>query len=185
MYARSNTRLHRPACPGADLRRVCHGRRGEKPFFLYVSFWKPHAPYEVPAPFDSMYDEVEIPLPERVTLEDIRRLPPPLQKQILRSRPLHDMDRERLQWIYRSYYASVSHVDREVGRLLDTLERSGRSEETIVVFSTDHGDQLLEHGLIGKNVFFEASVRIRTMRLICPLTPPSTRLPSVGCTASE
>ncbi|MBI4908390.1 MAG: sulfatase-like hydrolase/transferase [Acidobacteria bacterium] len=134
---------------------------GEKPFFQYISFFKPHAPYTVPEPFDSMYDDAQIPLPRQMTLEEIQRLPLPLQKLILRGRqPAYNMDRTRLQWIYRSYYASVSMIDREVGEILDVLQMSGKADNTIVVFSTDHGDQLLEHGLEGKNLFFEASVRV-------------------------
>ncbi len=131
-----------------------------QPFFLYASFFKPHAPHTVPQPYDAMYDQADIPLPARVILEDLRRLPPPVQALILRGRPEYDMDRTRLQWIYRSYYAGVSMVDHEVGLILEELERSGRAGDTIVILSTDHGDQLLEHGLQGKNVFFEASLRI-------------------------
>src|SRR5205085_1979245 len=82
------------------------------------------------------------------------------QKLILRFNPQYGMDRTRLEWIYRSYYASIAMVDREIGGILDELERSGRARDTIVIFSTDHGDQLLEHGLEGKNVFFEASVHV-------------------------
>lgn len=132
----------------------------DKPFFLFCSFWKPHSPFEVPQPFDALYNGVEIPLPQPMTLEDITRLPPPLRLLILRGKPAYDTDRERLQWIYRSYYGAVSHIDREVGRILDALEQAGIAERTIVVFSSDHGDQLLEHGLMGKNCFFEASIRV-------------------------
>ena len=131
-----------------------------RPFFLFSSFFQPHSPFLAPEPFDEMYDDVEIPLPEATSLEEIRRLPEPLQKLILRFTPKYDMDRELLQWAYRTYYASVSQIDREVGKILDALEESGRANETIVVFSTDHGDQMLEHGLMGKNCFFEASVKI-------------------------
>jgi len=130
------------------------------PFFLFVSFFKPHSPHTVPVPFDSMYNDVEIPLPPRVTLAEIRQLPLPVQRQILRGKPEFDMDRARLAWIYRSYYAGVSMVDKEVGRILDELERSGKAQDTLVIFTSDHGDQLLEHGLQGKNVFFEASIRV-------------------------
>jgi len=62
--------------------------------------------------------------------------------------------------MYRSYYAAVSMVDHEVGLILDELERSGKGKNTIIVFATDHGDQLGEHGMTGKNVFFEASVHV-------------------------
>ncbi len=134
--------------------------KSEKPFFIFSSFWKPHSPFEVPIPYDSLYDDVSIPLPFERTLQDIRQLPPPLRLLILRGRPQFDMDRERLQWIYRSYYGAISHIDREVGRIMQSLKEAGQEDNTIVVFSSDHGDQLLEHGLMGKNCFFEASVRV-------------------------
>ena len=138
------------------LRDLC---ASPQPFFLFSSFFKPHSPYTVPVPFDTMYDDIEIPLPKIATLEDIQKLPLPVQKQIMQT-PGYQIDRERFQWIYRSYYASVSMVDREIGLILAELERSGKAENTIVVFTTDHGDQLGEHGLCEKNVFFESSVRI-------------------------
>lgn len=132
----------------------------KQPFFLFSSFWKPHAPFEVPQPFDAMYDDVDIPLPKHMTLDEIMRLPPPLRTLILRFRPAYDTDRERLQWMYRSYYGAISHIDREIGLILDALDQAGVADNTIVVFSSDHGDQMLEHGLMGKNCFFEASVRV-------------------------
>jgi arylsulfatase len=133
---------------------------GAEPFFLHCSFFKPHAAHTVPAPYDSMYSGVDIPLPNRITLEEIHKLPLPVQKQILRFTPQYDMDRTRLEWVYRSYYGGVSMVDHEVGRILDELDRSGKADNTVVIFTSDHGDQLLEHGLEGKNLFFEASVHV-------------------------
>ena len=73
------------------------------------------------------------------------------------------MDRRTLEWLYRSYYGTVSHLDREVGLVLDALKEAGAAKNTIVVFSSDHGDQLLEHGLTGKNLFFEASIHVPLM----------------------
>jgi arylsulfatase A-like enzyme len=138
--------------------------KDDKPFFLYSSFWKPHSPFEVPKPFDTLYNDVVFDLPKQESLEDIQKLPLPLQKLILRSKkPSYNMDRETLQWIYRSYYASITHIDREVGLILKTLEETGQADNTIIVFVSDHGDQLLEHGLMGKNVFFDASVRVPLM----------------------
>lgn len=149
------------AWTGVQTRQMLREFAGEnRPFFLYASFFKPHSPHTVPEPYDAMYDDIEIPLPPVMQLADIEKLPLPVQKQILRGKPQYGMDRSRLQWIYRSYYAGVSMIDREVGLILDELERSGHASNTILVFTTDHGDQLLEHGLEGKNVFFEASVRV-------------------------
>lgn len=135
----------------------------KEPFFIFSSFWKPHSPFEVPVPFDSLYDDIRIPLPEQQSLKDIMRLPLPLRLLILRGRPIYDIDRERLQWMYRSYYGAISHIDREVGLMRETLKEAGLANNTIIVFSSDHGDQLLEHGLTGKNCFYDASVRVPLM----------------------
>ena len=131
-----------------------------RPFFMFSSFFKPHSPHTIPEPFDAQYNKFEIPLPPRMALEDIRKLPMPLQRHILRGTPVYNMDRDRLQWIYRSYYGAISMVDEQVGKILHALDESGKADDTIVVFASDHGDQLLEHGLEGKNVFFESSIRV-------------------------
>jgi arylsulfatase len=136
--------------------------RGSDPFFLHVSFWKPHSPYEVAAPYDGMYDSVEIPIPETARGDSVQNLPPPLRTLALRDGTLK-LNRERMQWAYRSYYGTITHVDHEIGLLLDALEASGAASNTIIVFSSDHGDQLFEHGITGKNCFFEPSVRVPFM----------------------
>lgn len=130
-----------------------------KPFFLFSSYFKPHSPHTIPAPYDAFYNDVDIPLPEPVDLDSIQRLPLPVRKMILRSR-VYDLDREELQWRYRSYYGDVTWLDEEVGQTLDDLERLGIADDTVIVVTTDHGDQMLEHGLFGKNVFYEDSVHI-------------------------
>lgn len=152
------------AWTGMESRRMLRRfAAGDAPFFLFSSFFKPHSPHTVPAPYDSMYSDVEIPLPRQVDLEYIHGLPKPVQEMILRFKPRYETDREPLQWIYRSYYAGVSMLDDEIGGILDELERSGKADNTVIVFCSDHGDQLLEHGLFGKNVFFESSVRVPLM----------------------
>jgi arylsulfatase len=137
--------------------------RGDQPFFLYASFWKPHSPYEIAAPYDSMYDGVDIPVPEHFTEDDLKKLPEPLQKLVTRDGGGLKINRERLEWMYRSYYGAISQVDREIGLILDALEATGKASNTIVVFSSDHGLQLMEHGVIEKNCFFESSVRVPFM----------------------
>ena len=141
--------------------RITEMAAGAKPFFIFCSFWKPHGPYEVPVPFDSMYNDVNIPLPEPESPQSIGQLPLPVQKLFMREKKLeYTTDRQDLEWIYRSYYGTVSHIDREVGLVLDTLKAAGVADNTIVIFNADHGDQLLEHGSFGKNVFFESSIHV-------------------------
>ncbi len=154
--------------------------RSPQPFFLHCSFFKPHAPYTVPPPYDSMFSDVEIPLPAPVTLDQIDKLPLPVQKQILRFHPQYDMDRTRLEWVYRSYYGSVAMVDYEIGRILDELERSGRARDTIVVFTSDHGDFLLEHGLVDKNLFFESAEHVPFLMRFPGRIAPGRRTELIG-----
>jgi arylsulfatase len=140
-----------------------HFADSDRPFFLFSSFWRPHDPFEVPEPFDAMYNEVSIQLPKQQKLKDIQLLPLPLRLLILRGRPVYDTDRVKLQWMYRSYYGAISHIDREIGTILKVLQETGQADNTIVVFTSDHGDQMLEHGLMGKNCFFDSSVRVPLM----------------------
>ncbi len=147
---------------------------GQQPFFLHVSFWKPHSPFEVSVPYDSMYDGADIPLPDAFTEEDMEKLPLPLQKLATRDNAgVLKINRQRLEWMYRSYYGTISHVDHEIGLLLDALEASGQAANTLIVFSSDHGDQLFEHGIMGKNCFFESSVRVPFMVSLPGRIPPS------------
>ena len=104
--------------------------RGPQPFFLHVSFWKPHSPYEVAAPYDAMYDGVEIPIPDTVSRDAIATLPPSLQQLALRNgNGGPKLDPERTEWAYRSYYGTITHVDHEIGLLLDALEGILRGRE--------------------------------------------------------
>lgn len=138
--------------------------KGQQPFFLYVSFWKPHSPYEIGPPYDSMYDGANIPIPESVTADDLASMPLPLQKLSLRENPeVWKQSRERIEWIYRSYYGAISHVDHEIGLLLEALQASGQVENTLIVFSSDHGDQLFEHHIYGKNCFYDSSEKVPFM----------------------
>lgn len=149
------------AWTGRETRNVLQSlASSNRPFFLFSSYFKPHSPHTIPEPYDALYNDVGIPLPKAVGLDYIQRLPLPVQKMVLRGTPRYNMDRQRLLWMYRSYYGDMTWLDEEVGATLEELERTGQAENTIVILTADHGDQMLDHGLSGKNVFFEDSVRI-------------------------
>ena len=136
----------------------------DKPFFLFSSYWKPHPPFELPDPWASMYDDVQIPTPQPLTSEQIEQYPLPVRKVITRTMPArYKPDIAKLQWMYRAYYGAVSQVDREVGLTLDALAQLGLDERTIVVFCSDHGDDMFDHNYRGKSLFFEASIHIPMM----------------------
>jgi iduronate 2-sulfatase len=132
-------------------------REPERPFFLALGFYRPHTPYVAPDTYFEGYPKEEMPLVEGVD-EDIKDLP----KHALGS---HKKDHESLtddlrQQAIQAYFASISFMDAQVGRVLDTLDELGLTENTIVVFTSDHGYHLGEHGLWQKMSLFEESARV-------------------------
>jgi len=145
-----------------------------KPFFLWPSFQDPHPPYLVPEPWASMYDPADM-VPGKLTPGEYDMNPPHFQKT-QEPKPDFSMYREtygahgfhshlipdqELRRCIATYYGMISFVDQEVGRILDALDRLGLAENTLVVFSTDHGHFLGQHGLIAKGAFhYEDMIRI-------------------------
>ena len=147
----------------------------DQPFFLFSSYWRPHPPFEVPEPWASMYDTIEPPLapPEQMTEEYLATKPLPVRVMAERTgRPARDVPRDRLAWMWRAYAAAISQIDREVGLTLDLLDDLHLADNTLVIFCSDHGEQMLEHAIVGKNVFYEASVHVpllvRLPRIVQP-----------------
>ena len=134
------------------------GRDRSRPFFLAVGFYRPHTPYVAPkTPYFEMYPEAEMPLVTGVA-EDQQDVP----KAALASRKAEQdrmTDGERRQ-ARQAYSASISFLDAQVGRVLDALDTTGLAENTIVVFTSDHGYHMGEHGLYQKMSLFEESARV-------------------------
>lgn len=132
--------------------------RKDRPFFLAVGFFRPHTPYVAPKdPYYGYYPESEMPVVQGVA-DDQADLP----KAALGSyKPDQDKltDDLRRQCV-QAYYASISFMDAQVGRVLAALEENGLAENTIVVFTSDHGYHMGEHGLWQKMSLFEESSRV-------------------------
>lgn len=128
-----------------------------RPFFLAVGFYRPHTPYVAPKPYFKKYVQAEMPLVQGVA-EDIKDLP----KHALGShKKEHDLLTDDLrQQAIQAYFASITFMDAQVGRILDKLKELGLAENTIVVFTSDHGYHLGEHGLWQKMSLFEESARV-------------------------
>ena len=133
-------------------------RDRSRPFFLAVGFFRPHTPYVAPrAPYFDMYPEEQMPLVTGVE-KDHEDVP----KAALASRKAEQdamTDRQRRQ-ARQAYYASISFLDAQVGRVLDAVDRLGLADDTIVVFTSDHGYHMGEHGLYQKMSLFEESARV-------------------------
>ncbi|RKU48449.1 hypothetical protein DL546_001590 [Coniochaeta pulveracea] len=138
-----------------------HVREGPnaRPFCLTVSLTHPHDPYTIEDKYWDMYEGVDIELPK---VKIPKEQQDPHSKRLLKVCDLWDIEfsDEQVKKARRAYYGAVSYVDDCIGRLLDTLKRCGLDDNTIIVFSGDHGDMLGERGLWYKMNYFEGSARV-------------------------
>lgn len=132
-------------------------KRQDRPFFLALGFFRPHTPYVSPQGYFEKYPVGEMPVVSGVK-EDQADLPAPALGSYKKEqdRLTDDLRRECRQ----AYYASISFMDAQVGRVVESLERLGLADNTIVVFTSDHGYHLGEHGLWQKQSLFEESARV-------------------------
>lgn len=139
----------------------------ESPFLLQIGFPGPHPPYDPPSRFLDAYRDREMPTPHN-TREDIEAQPEPL-KALRRQHfdndhdaivHLDDPTHEQTQRQRRHYYANVSLIDEQIGALMSTLEARGVLDNTVIVFTSDHGDALNDHGHSQKWTMYEPSVHV-------------------------
>ena len=131
-----------------------------RPFALTASFISPHDPYLAPPGWWERYDGVEIDAPRVADIPLEQRDPHSRRHWFLTGRHRDAVGEADVLRMRRAYYAMTSYVDAKVGRLLATLDEIGASDDTLIVFTSDHGDSLGERGLFFKMSFFEWSVRV-------------------------
>lgn len=125
------------------------------PFFLAVGFFRPHCPYVAPKKYFDMYPQDQVPLPEE--RDDDWSNKPDVAKF---TNPLNwGLDKEKRREALRAYYASITFMDAQVGRMLDALEKLKLADNTIIVFLSDHGYNVGQHGQWMKQSLFEHSAR--------------------------
>jgi len=129
-----------------------------RPFFCLSSFVKPHPPFEPTIPFLTRYDPASLPLPVEGPLDEQDQLP--LLVRQTYSKWMESTDANLARTIKAYYYAAVTQIDVQIGRMLDALERTGQRGRTLVLFTTDHGELLGDHGHWGKRSFYEGAARI-------------------------
>lgn len=131
-------------------------QKKDEPFFLAVGFYRPHSPYVAPKKYFDLYPVDKVPLPKEIAndLDDIPEI-------ALFTKPPHwglsEADRREA---LRAYYATISFMDAQVGKLLDALERLKLSDNTIIVLWSDHGYNVGQHGQWMKQSLFENSARV-------------------------
>ena len=153
-------------------------RHRERPFFLHVNYRRPHHPFDPPAPFDKMYAGAAFPRSHR--REGEMKNKPPGQRRALENsvgfdlRTLTDGELDRIK---SYYYGMISENDKYIGRILDHLRSTGLAGRTIVVFNSDHGEMLGDHGLLFKGgYFYDEVVRVPLMIRAPGKIAPATRV---------
>jgi len=144
-------------------------KRNDRPFFLAVGFFRPHTPYVSPkTPYFEMYPEKEMPVVQGVK-EDQADIPAPGLGSSKKEQDqlTDDLRRQCVQ----AYYASISFMDAQVGRVVDALDRLKLADSTVIVFTSDHGYHMGEHGLWQKMSLFEESSRVPLL-IVAPGSGP-------------
>ncbi|MCP4640324.1 MAG: sulfatase-like hydrolase/transferase, partial [bacterium] len=146
----------------------------DKPFFTWASFQDPHPPYLAPEPWDTMYDPADME-PGHLVEGELKKMPDHFRmtqeedpdyswyQECYGAHGFHShlVPEEKLRKDMAVYYGMISLMDREIGRILNALDRLGIADNTLVVFTTDHGHFLGQHGLIAKGAFhYEDMVKI-------------------------
>jgi arylsulfatase A-like enzyme len=132
---------------------------GDDRWCLHLSYIKPHWPYIVPAPYHEMYsaDDVQAPIRDEAERDD----PHPVLGAFQQHRVGKVFSREGVrERVIPAYMGLITQIDDEIGRLMAYLEETGRDRDTLIVFTSDHGDYLGDHWLGEKELFHEQSVRI-------------------------
>jgi arylsulfatase A-like enzyme len=135
----------------------------EEPFFLFSSFFGPHQPMAAPGQWADYYDPADVELPE--TFETSLADKPLARKRVENGSVVGRLGEqswpaERYREILAAYYGQISMIDHCVGRILDSLEREGIAEETVVLFTADHGDHAGQFGWFFKGSLYERSARV-------------------------
>lgn len=134
-------------------------REGSTPWVAHVSYIKPHWPYIAPAPYHSMYGPEHVLPANRAETE--RNHPHPIMRSFQEERFSTAFARNDVrETVIPTYMGLISQIDDEIGRLIAELKETGQYDNTIIIFSSDHGDYLGDHWLGEKQMFHDPSVRI-------------------------
>jgi iduronate 2-sulfatase len=145
-------------------------KQRERPFFLAVGFFRPHTPYVAPKePYFGYYPEPEMPVVSGVEQDqaDI-----PAAGLASRKKEQDKMTDELRRQAVQAYYASISFMDAQVGHVVNALDRLGLADNTVIVFTSDHGYHMGEHGLWQKMSLFEESTRVPLLIVAPGVTTP-------------
>ncbi len=133
--------------------------RNDKPWLCHLSYIKPHWPYLAPAPYNDMYNVSDLPPVVRSNAE--RQTDHPVMKAWVDMRVSQSFSRDEVRNIVGpTYMGLIKQLDDELGRLFQHLEKNGQLDNTMIVFCSDHGENLGDHWLGEKDLFYNCSARV-------------------------
>lgn len=148
--------LHPTTWMGDTAVRYLNQISAEQPFYLKVSFIRPHSPYDPPQRHWDLYRDTRLPAAQCGKWAERYAAPSSQRSDIWHGR----LSEEQVQQSRRGYYACISHVDEQIGRIYEVLEKRKLLEETLIVFTSDHGDMTGDQNLWRKSYAYEPSARI-------------------------
>ncbi len=169
MHSRGKTPFAKPsALPLADYYDVYVGRkgkeylenyRGDKPWICHVSFGGPHEPWDTPEPYASMYKKEEMPKPApRMTNVNPDR--PTGEADVQMNNAKIQCNEAQAAEIRADYCGACTLIDDQIGKIIDTIKKRGEWENTIVLFTSDHGEMNGDHGFVNKRNFLHGALNI-------------------------
>lgn len=141
-------------------------RDKSKPFFAMTSFIKPHPPFDPPVPWNKLYRAHEMPLPKRPDKVE-QLITWHMRNQNYFKRRNAGIDNNLITAMRAAYYACISFIDYNIGRILTELESQGELENTIIIFTSDHGELLGDYDCYGKRCFYDSAARVPLI-VSCP-----------------
>ncbi|HUN53314.1 MAG TPA: alkaline phosphatase family protein [Candidatus Sulfotelmatobacter sp.] len=133
--------------------------QGDKPWFLHLSYVKPHWPYMAPAPYHALYGANQM-LPANRSMRELDDQHPVLAAYRQHEESVNFARDEVVATVRPTYMGLISQIDAHLGRLFQVLDRLGRRDDTLILFTADHGDFLGDHWLGEKEIFYEEAVRV-------------------------
>ena len=140
---------------GDQARAYLENYSDEKPWFCWLSFGGPHEPWDTPEPYASLYNPNEMP-----KAQHREHMAEQMPARYLKKTLDNDDDAEHIAKMRADYAGNITLIDEQIGRVLDLLEARGELENTIITFTSDHGEMNGDFGLVYKSVFMNGAVRV-------------------------
>jgi len=143
-------------------------RPGARPWFLHISYLKPHRPYLAPEPYNRLYHPDDVPRFKRTPSMDEEAKQHPFLAYLLEQElnkgyytaSIYPRDEQSMRQLRATYYGLMTEVDDNIGRIVELLKETGQYENTVIVFVSDHGAQLGDHHLMGPLGYFDQSFQV-------------------------